>query len=138
MAFRRTLAAATLALTTACATTSQVKPVPVATNEVPAPAPAAPEPSRDAKGEKDSVPRQLFAQAVAAFDAGDYEKAEKGFREVLEKAPQSLNAQFNLGVIAERQGRLADAQEAYEKVRFLDAAHVPTPVPSNASGEVQP
>jgi tetratricopeptide (TPR) repeat protein len=130
MAFRRTLAAATLALTTACATTSQVKPVPVATNEVPAPAPAAPEaapePSRDDKGEKDSVPRQLFAQAVAAFDAGDYEKAEKGFREVLEKAPQSLNAQFNLGVIAERQGRLADAQAAYEKVRFLDTAHVPT------------
>ncbi len=130
MAFRRTLAAATLALTTACATTSQVKPVPVATNEVPAPAPAAPqaapEPSRDATAEKDSVPRQLFAQAVAAFDAGDYEKAEKGFREVLEKAPQSLNAQFNLGVIAERQGRLADAQAAYEKVRFLDTAHVPT------------
>ncbi|HEX8820497.1 MAG TPA: tetratricopeptide repeat protein, partial [Archangium sp.] len=129
MAFRRTLAAATLALTTACAITSQVKPAPVAT-AAPTPAPAAPqaaaEPSRDAKKEKGSVPRELFEQAVAAFDAGDYEKAEKGFRAVLEKAPQSLNAQFNLGVIAERQGRLADAQAAYEKVRFLETAHVPT------------
>ncbi|WNG58374.1 tetratricopeptide repeat protein [Archangium gephyra] len=124
MAFRRTLAAATLALTTACATTSQVKPVPVATTEAPAPAAPAPAPVAETKKERDM--RETFAQAVAAFDAGDYAKAEEGFREVVEKAPQSLNAQFNLGVIAERQGRITDAQAAYEKVRFLEPGHVPT------------
>ncbi|HYO51902.1 tetratricopeptide repeat protein [Archangium sp.] len=122
MAFRRTLAAATLAFTAACATTSQVKPAPVAT-EAPAPAPA-PRPASESKKERDA--RETFAQAIAAFDAGDYAKAEEGFREVLEKAPQSLNAQFNLGIIAERQGRFADAQAAYEKVRFLEPGHVPT------------
>jgi tetratricopeptide (TPR) repeat protein len=135
MAFRRTLATATLSLTAACATTSQVKPVPVVTPEAPvsarapAPVPAeaqaqAPQPA--AESPKDSATRELFAQAVAAFEAGDYAKAEEGFRKVVEKAPQSLNAQFNLGVIAERQGRPADAQAAYEKVRFLDPGHVPT------------
>ncbi len=122
MAFRRTFAAATLALTAACATTSQVKSTPVAT-AAPAPAPA-PAPVIETKKERDM--RETFAQAVAAFDAGDYARAEEGFREVVAKAPQSLNAQFNLGIIAERQGRLDDAQAAYEKVRFLDPGHVPT------------
>jgi tetratricopeptide (TPR) repeat protein len=123
MAFRRTLAAATLALTAACATTSQVKPTPVASaapEQAPAPQ-SAPEPPK-----KERQARELFAEAVAAFDAGDYAKAEEGFHAVLEKAPQSLNAQFNLGVIAERLGRPADAQAAYEKVRFLEPGHVPT------------
>ncbi len=40
--------------------------------------------------------------------------------------PQSLNAQFNLGLIAERQGRLADAQAAYEQVLAKDPNHPPT------------
>ncbi|QRN93212.1 tetratricopeptide repeat protein [Archangium violaceum] len=132
MAFRRTLAAATLALTAACATTSQVKPAPVATaNPAPAPAPAAPAaaaptPAPESLNAKDRQARERFAEAVAAFDAGDFARAEAGFRQVLELAPQSLNAQFNLGFIAERQGRLADAQAAYEKVRFLEPGHVPT------------
>ncbi|MFY0575848.1 tetratricopeptide repeat protein [Cystobacter fuscus] len=94
-------------------------PVPVQVEAPPAPAPA-PADTPAAKA------RERFAEAVAAFDAGDYARAEEGFQEVLHRAPQSLNAQYNLGVIAERQGRLADAQAAYEKVRFLDAGHVPT------------
>jgi tetratricopeptide (TPR) repeat protein len=160
MSFRRTLATAALALTSACATTQQLKSTPVdetptpapgpASAQAPAPAPApsqetapaqasaptpapveaapapAPAPERDPKALKRAEARQRFAQAVAAFDAGDHAAAEKGFREVIEKAPQSLNAQFNLGVIAERQGRLEDAQAAYEKVHFLDKGHVPT------------
>jgi tetratricopeptide (TPR) repeat protein len=156
MSFRRTLATAALALTSACATTQQLKSTPVAETPVPAPGPSAaqapvpapsqgaapaqasapapvesapapvPAPERDPKALKRAEARQLFAQAIAAFDAGDFAAAEKGFREVMEKAPQSLNAQFNLGVIAERQGRLEDAQAAYEKVRFLDQGHVPT------------
>ena len=129
MAFRRTLATATLTLTAACATSSQVKPSPMAAT---APAPAAsasiveeaPTPAPETPTE--SAARERFAEAIAAFDAGDYARAEEGFREVLKKAPQSLNAQFNLGVIAERPGQLAQAQEAYEKVRLLEPGHVPT------------
>ncbi|PTL85484.1 tetratricopeptide repeat protein [Vitiosangium sp. GDMCC 1.1324] len=127
MEFRRTLAAATLALTAACATTSQVKPEPVATaapSEALVLAPHQPVTPEPPKKERDA--RELFAEAVAAFDAGDYARAEEGFRKVLEQAPQSLNSQFNLGIIAERQGRLADAQAAYEKVRSLAPGHVPT------------
>ncbi len=86
---------------------------------VPAPQPAPESP-------KEPATRELFAQAVVAFEASDYAKAEEGFRKVVEKAPRSLNAQFNLGVIAERQGRPTDAQAAYEKVRSLDPGHVPT------------
>jgi len=123
---RFALTTAALSLS-ACATTSQVRPVPVATESTPAPAPAVtaevppvPEP------EVEEDPAQvLFAKAVAAFDAGDYDKARAGFEEVLERAPQSLNAQFNLGLIAERQGRIDDAVAGYEKVRFLEPGHVP-------------
>jgi Flp pilus assembly protein TadD len=124
----RGLAATTLAFTAACATTSSVKSTPMAAAEAPVPvqveAPPAPQPARE--NTPAALARERFAQAVAAFDAGDYARAEEGFQEVLHRAPQSLNAQFNLGVIAERQGRLAEAQAAYEKVRFLDAGHVPT------------
>ncbi|MFY0567962.1 tetratricopeptide repeat protein [Archangium lansingense] len=125
MAFRRTLAVASLAFTAACATTSQVKPTSVA-SAAPAPVEQAPAPAPVPETKKERDAREIFAQAVAAFHAGDYVKAEEGFREVVAKAPQSLNAQFNLGVIAERQGRSADAQAAYEKVRFLEPGHVPT------------
>ncbi|MDY7232981.1 tetratricopeptide repeat protein [Hyalangium rubrum] len=125
MTITRTLATAALAFTTACATAPQVKSTPtasVAPTTAPAKAAApAPRPAPPGAG-----PNELFASALASFDAGDYEASRKGFEQVVEKAPQSLNAQFNLGLIAERQGRLADAQTAYEKVLFLDANHQPS------------
>jgi tetratricopeptide (TPR) repeat protein len=127
---RLALTTAALALS-ACATTAQQqrlapepRPVPVATESQPAPAVAeqtAPAPQRS----KDDPAEALFVQAVAAYDAGRLDEAREGFEGVLKRAPQSLNAQFNLGLIAERQGRLADAQAAYEKVRFLEPGHVP-------------
>ena len=126
--FRLALATAALALS-ACATTAaqqqraapEPRPVPVATESTPTPvAPeAAPQPPQEDPAEA------LFVQAVADYDAGRLDAAREGFEQVLKRAPQSLNAQFNLGLIAERQGRLADAQAAYEKVRFLEPGHVP-------------
>ncbi|MDC0707206.1 tetratricopeptide repeat protein [Stigmatella sp. ncwal1] len=127
MTLTRSFTTAALVFTTACATTSQVKPaaaeapsprpVPVATSEVPS-APPAPH--------DDSGPQALFLSALEAFDAGDYDRARKGFEQVVESSPQSLNAQFNLGLIAERQGRLADAQAAYEKVLGREPGHQPS------------
>jgi tetratricopeptide (TPR) repeat protein len=132
MTIARTLAAVALAFTTACVTAPQVKPTPVA--EVapkPAPAQAQPQARATAPRATPAAPgtggaHELFRAALASYDAGDYEAARKGFEQVVEKAPQSLNAQFNLGLIAERQGRLADAQVAYEKVLFLDQNHQPS------------
>jgi tetratricopeptide (TPR) repeat protein len=124
MMISRTLAAAALAFTTACATAPQVKPTPVApVASRPAPAQGSAQAPRPAAPNNDGGAHELFVAALASYDAGDYEAARKGFEQVVAKAPQSLNAQFNLGLIAERQGRLAEAQTAYEKVLFLDQNH---------------
>jgi tetratricopeptide (TPR) repeat protein len=133
MTIARTLAAAALAFTTACATAPQVKPMPEAQVAPSPPAQAQPKAQANANAPKatPSAPGtgdayELFMSALAAFDAGNYDAARQGFEQVVQKAPQSLNAQFNLGLIAERQGRLADAQAAYEKVLFLDQNHQPS------------
>ncbi|MBZ4334652.1 tetratricopeptide repeat protein [Corallococcus sp. AS-1-12] len=108
------------AFTTACATGP--RPTPVAMNAVERPAvtvPAAPPPAPpDADGQ--------FAQALRAYEAGDLDAARKGFEAVVSQEPKALNARFNLGVIAEKQGRPADARVAYEQVLALDPAHTPS------------
>ena len=130
MTIARTLAAAALAFTTACATAPQVKPTSVTETAPKAPskqvAGQAGKPASAPTVSSDSGPHELFVAALASFDAGDYEAARKGFEQVVAKAPQSLNAQFNLGLIAERQGKLAEAQAAYEKVLSVDSNHQPT------------
>ncbi|MBN9686090.1 MULTISPECIES: tetratricopeptide repeat protein [unclassified Corallococcus] len=111
------------AFTTACATGP--RPTPVAMNAVEKPAvtvPAAPPP---APAEKDDADGQ-FAQALKAYEAGDLDAARKGFEAVVDQQPKALNARFNLGVIAEKQGRPADARVAYEQVLALDPAHTPS------------
>lgn len=111
------------AFTTACATGP--RPTPVAMNAVEKPAaivPTTPAPEVAEKGSVDS----LFAEALKAYEAGNLDAARKGFEQVVAKEPKTLNAQFNLGVIAEKQGRPADARAAYEKVLFLDPAHTPS------------
>jgi tetratricopeptide (TPR) repeat protein len=132
MSIARTFAAAALAFTTACATAPQVKPTPdteagskASSGKVTARA-AQPSAAPAQSAPQGEGPHGTFLAALASFDAGDYEAARKGFEEVVAKAPQSLNAQFNLGLIAERQGRLADAQAAYEKVLKVDANHQPS------------
>jgi tetratricopeptide (TPR) repeat protein len=118
-ASRRVLIVAALSCAPACATTSPpvARPAPPVVVEAPPPPPPPP---------KEKAAREVFAEAIAAFDTGDYDAAEKGFHKVLEKAPAYVDARFNLGLLAERQGRLADAQAAYEMVRALQPGHVPT------------
>ncbi|HYH95458.1 tetratricopeptide repeat protein [Hyalangium sp.] len=129
MTIARTLAAAALAFTTACATAPQIKPTPLTETAPKASssqaAAQAGTPS-SAPASKEAGPHEVFVSALASFDAGDYEAARKGFEEVVAKAPQSLNAQFNLGLIAERQGKLADAETSYEKVLSVDPNHQPS------------
>ncbi|RKG66519.1 tetratricopeptide repeat protein [Corallococcus sp. CA054B] len=111
------------AFTTACATGP--RPTPVAMNAVEKPAvtvPAAPPPTAAQKGDADGQ----FAEALKAYEAGDLDAARKGFEAVVNQQPKALNARFNLGVIAEKQGRPADARVAYEQVLSLDPAHTPS------------
>ncbi|MBL8920650.1 MAG: tetratricopeptide repeat protein [Myxococcaceae bacterium] len=70
--------------------------------------------------------KENFDKAVAAFDAGNLDEANTLFTKVAEKVPTSLITQYNLGVIAERQGRLTDAQARYEAANKLDPKHKPT------------
>ncbi|RKH16047.1 tetratricopeptide repeat protein [Corallococcus sp. CA047B] len=111
------------AFTTACATGP--RPTHVAMNAVEKPAAIVPTTHAPEVAQKGSVDN-LFAEAFKAYEAGNLDAARKGFEQVVAKEPKTLNAQFNLGVIAEKQNRPADARAAYEKVLFLDPAHTPS------------
>ncbi|QSQ28165.1 tetratricopeptide repeat protein [Pyxidicoccus parkwayensis] len=136
MKWFRSLLAGSLAFTAACASGPQTKtsvlpekPAPSAASAqkpeqgtpVAQPAPQAPAP-------KEGTATELFTAALQAYEAGDLDSARHGFEKALAKDPRSLNAQFNLGVIAERQGRNDDARVAYEKVLLLEPGHVPSAV----------
>ncbi|MHB8872681.1 MAG: tetratricopeptide repeat protein [Myxococcaceae bacterium] len=104
-------AASALALV-ACKTPEVVAPPPVVKVDAPPP--------------KVKTPEDAFKAGVASFDAGKYDDAAADFAKALEKQPSWVNAQYNLGVVAERQGQLGKAEAAYEAAHALDAAHSPT------------
>jgi tetratricopeptide (TPR) repeat protein len=70
--------------------------------------------------------KEIFTESVAAFDAGKLDEAREGFAKVAAKFPNNVVLQYNLGVIAERQGRVNDAAGYYEAAHKLDAKHKPT------------
>ncbi|MCE9671443.1 tetratricopeptide repeat protein [Myxococcus stipitatus] len=119
----RSLLAGSLAFTAACASGPQTKPS--SASPVEKPAASAPAPVLTPAPPKESTASEDFSAALQAFEAGDLDAARQGFEKVLVKSPQSLNAQYNLGVIAERQGHVDAAREAYEKVLLLEPAHTP-------------
>ncbi len=128
----RSLLAGSLAFTAACASGPQTRPSAIPANPAPAATPhqspaAEPRPM-PAPIAKDAGGTEYFAAALQAYEAGNLDEARKGFEEALAKTPQMVNAQFNLGVIAEKQGRQDDARTAYEKVLTLDPGHVPSAV----------
>jgi tetratricopeptide (TPR) repeat protein len=69
---------------------------------------------------------ELFAQAQASFDQGDYARAKTLFAKVLERAPESANTDYNIGLISEREGNLQEAQAAYRAALEIDAHHRPS------------
>lgn len=75
---------------------------------------------------KEQTPQEVFQSGVAAFDAGKYDEAKKAFASVARKAPTSVGLQFNLGLVTERQGQLAEAVTYYEAAHKLDPKHKPT------------
>lgn len=75
---------------------------------------------------KEKSPREIFDEGLAAFDQGKLEDANAAFAKVAEKVPDNLVLQYDLGVIDERLGNLADAQKHYEAAEKLDPKHKPT------------
>lgn len=70
--------------------------------------------------------KEVFADAVAAFDAAKYADAEAGFAKVAGKVPNNTVVLFNQGVIAEKLGKLTEAAGFYEAAHKVDAKHKPT------------
>ncbi|MFT3836325.1 MAG: tetratricopeptide repeat protein [Myxococcaceae bacterium] len=75
---------------------------------------------------KEKTAQETFDEGVAAFDKGDLEAAKASFTKVKEKAPTLVSAEYNLGVIAERQSDLKGAQEHYLAAHKVDPKHRPT------------
>lgn len=67
-----------------------------------------------------------FAQGIASFDAGNLEQARELFAKALAKDPKLVNAQYNLGLIAEREGDFRRAQASYEAALEIDPRHRPS------------
>lgn len=70
--------------------------------------------------------KEVFADSVAAFDAGKLEEAKAGFVKVAAKVPNNVVVQFNLGVLSERLGQVNEAAGYYEAAHKLDPKHKPT------------
>jgi len=91
--------------------------------------PASPPPVESAGTSAESsekAAQELFAQGVSAFEAGRYDEAKDLFGRTLEAAPRWVGAQYNLGLIAERQADLAGAEAAYKAALGLDSSHQPS------------
>lgn len=69
-------------------------------------------------GENDSSPDKRGAslrQANEAYEAGDYGRAERMYRELLRQNPDNAQALFNLGNALVRQNKTEEATEAYRQ-----------------------
>jgi arylsulfatase A-like enzyme/Tfp pilus assembly protein PilF len=62
--------------------------------------------------------------ALALFDMGVYDKAEKRCREILERNPRSTRVLLLLGDIREKQKRPAEAAEFYERALAVEPQNV--------------
>lgn len=70
--------------------------------------------------------KEVFAEAVTAYDAGKLDDAKAGFEKVASKIPNNVIVEYNLGVIAEKQGKIPEAIAHYEKANKADPHHKPT------------
>src|SRR5712692_2330216 len=109
---RAALAIAPLAIVLqACRTLEAGKSLPVA---------SAPEALKQESAE------ELFASGVTAYESQRYGEAEALFNRALQSAPRWLSAQYNLGLVAEREGNLDKAEAAYAAALRMDPSHGPS------------
>jgi tetratricopeptide (TPR) repeat protein len=75
---------------------------------------------------KEKAVRELFEKGVAAYEAGRYDEAKDLFGKILQSDPRWVSAQYNLGLVAERQADFAQAEAAYQAALRLDSSHGPS------------
>jgi len=85
-------------------------PVPTPAPKVVAPPPLPPPPTLT-----DEEKRALVEAGRQASLDGDLSMAERRFRDAADMAPDLVEARYNLGVLAEWQGRYAEARRQYER-----------------------
>ena len=60
---------------------------------------------------------------LIAYEAGDFERSKRAFRELLRLDPSDVDAVFNLGVAAQKEGRYGEARSSYLRVTRLRPGH---------------
>jgi len=66
----------------------------------------------------------IFAQAIALHNAGEFQAAEAFYRALMKLAPEQAGIPYNLGALLQRQGRSEEAAEAFKlslSIRPLNA-----------------
>ncbi|MDY0060840.1 MAG: tetratricopeptide repeat protein [Myxococcota bacterium] len=111
------LAAATSATPAAEAAPARPTPPP------PPPPPAAAETDPVAGREASPQALALFQKGMESLWEGDTTKASESLRRALQAEPQLADARFNLATIAERQGKLEDAEQGYLETLRLQGTH---------------
>ena len=66
-------------------------------------------------GAGNDTAKRTFESAMQALNAGEYPRAEAGFRKVLELDPHNFSALTNLGVLYARTHRYTKAIEIYKQ-----------------------
>lgn len=66
----------------------------------------------------------LFFRALRAEEGGDYEEAERLYREILGRDPHHPDALVNLGNIALKKGKREEAEALYRRALEADPDHV--------------
>lgn len=65
-------------------------------------------------------PAALFAQALAAQESGNADRAQALWQQVIAAAPNQAAPHTNLGVLSRQQGKIADAMREYDEAIRLD------------------
>lgn len=64
-----------------------------------------------------------FSASCVAWNAGDYERSAEHAREALRLDPESVDAQFGVGLCEEQLGNLDDAVLAFRRTTALRSSH---------------
>lgn len=73
-------------------------------------------------------PEALFERAVALFELCRFTEARSAFTALLGDKDRAAFAQHHLGLLFERDGKQAEADQAFAKAHALDAENFPKPV----------
>lgn len=71
---------------------------------------------------KTTEAKALLQAGIMQGQYQDYDGAARTYRRVLELDPRSKHAWYNLGVLAQQDGRTADAHAAYDKALKIDSS----------------